>query len=246
MGEAKRKKQLAAKSSESQVGIQPDKLAAAVRQVVGAMTDFHGADCLLFSSIGAGALRHLGLEDARPVAGSAAWRVGPGDSDTISHAREVQGPLYMQAVSERALQFHAWVEAPGLLADFSMSTLRHKAAQLDAADGGTTAVDWAPEYLWLAGTRPPEMLRSPKDVNQSYQVGVYSYVRHPDIEHLVLADLAALMSETAAASAAAVAAYRALCAGHTLRIASVSEDSTVQTEPQFQPLTAIDGTSRGF
>jgi hypothetical protein len=238
MGEAKRKKLLQAQSQQHLQDLQVDKLAQAVRQVVAAVTDFHGADCLLFSAIGAGVLQRMGVE-ARPVAGSVAWRVGPGDSDTISHARELKGPLYMQGAAEKALQFHAWIEAPGLLADFSTSTLKLKARLLDEADGGKTQVDWAPDYLWLTGESPAERLRSPVDVNKSYDTGVYSYVRHMDIERIVLPDVATLMSDLSSAIAAAGTVYHALCAGHQLTVAGLGGDKLVQTEAQTKPLQAV-------
>lgn len=231
MGEGKKKKLQALQAATAVAGLQHEELAAAVRQVVGAMTDFHGADCLLFAAISAGALRELGF-DARPVAGSTAWRVGPGDSDTISHAREIQGPLYTPGKAGQALQFHAWVEAPGLLVDFSTCTLRKKAAMLDAADGGKTQVDWAPDYLWLAGPRPTQMLKTPNAVNQSYYAGVYCYIRHSDIEATVLPNITKLLNDLHAAVAAAVTAYHARCAGHTLQVVGIGEDATFQTEPK--------------
>ena len=239
MGDAKRKKLLLEQARAQLSVIRPDELAAAVRQVVQATTDFHGSDCLLFAAIGAGALQVLGIE-AQPVAGSSAWRVGPGDADTISHAREIQGPVYMAGVSHRAMQFHAWVEAPGLLADFSTCTIRLKAAQLDAADGGHTQVDWAPDYLWLQGPRPAAHLRTPQAVNQSFDAGVYTYIRHADIEASVLPDIRQLMRDLASAIAAAVTTYHARCAGHVLKVVGVGDDSSLQTEPQVLALRRVE------
>ena len=240
MGEAQRKKRLAAAAVKP---LAPEHLAAAVRQVVQATTDYHGSDCLLFAAIGAGALRLLGL-DALPVAGSSAWRVGPGDADTISHAREILGPLYTPGLAAKALQFHAWVEAPGLLVDFSTCTIRLKAAQLDAADGGKTRVDWAPDYLWLAGSRPPQCLPTPMAVNQAFDTGVFCYIRHADIEAVVLPDIRQLMVDLHSAIAAAVTAYRARCAGHVLNVVGIGE-GCVQTEPEFRQLVKYEGASSG-
>lgn len=240
MGEAKRKRQVTEQAASEVTALRPEELAAAVHQVVGATTDFHGADCLLYAAIGSGALKQLGV-DARPVAGSAVWRIGPGDSDTISHAREIQGPLYTPNVAGQALQFHAWVEAPGLLVDFTTCTLKLKAAQLDAADGGTTRVDWAPDFLWLAGPRPAAHLRTPAEVNQSYDVGVYAYIRHSDIEEQVLPDIAKLMDDMSSAIAAAVTTYHARCAGHRLNVVGIGNDSSLQTEPQRRELVRFHG-----
>lgn len=230
MGEAKRRQAQCAAGAATLATLRVEELATAVAQVVGATTSFHGADCLLFSAIGAGALRGLGVP-AQPVAGSTIWRLGPGDSDTLSHARELAGPLYTPGQSGQALQFHAWIEAPGLLVDFSTCTLRKKAAMLDVADGGSTRVDWAPPYLWLQESFPPERLKTPMAVNQSFDTGVFCYVRHPDIEAVVLPDIAKLMVDLASSAAAAVTAYRALCAGHKLRVIGIGEDASLQTEP---------------
>jgi hypothetical protein len=216
--------------------VQQAELAAAVRQVVGAMTDFHGADCLLFAAIGAGAMQQLGC-NARPVAGSTAWRVGPGDVDTISHAREISGALYTTGVALQTLQFHSWVEAPGLLVDFSTANLRTKASMLDAADGGKTQVDWAPDYLWLEGPPGPAMLATPVDVNQSYDVGVYCYVRHADIEAIVLPDIERMMRDLSPAINAAVTSYHALCAGHQIKVVGIGDNASLQTAPQLRELT---------
>ena len=217
-------------------GIDPEKIAEAVQQVAIALTDYQGADCLLYAHIGAGLLRSLGI-DVRAVAGSASWRVGLGDSDVISHAREIPGALYFQGSQDNAAMFHAWIEGPGHLIDLSTVTLKTKAAQLDAADGGVTCVDWAPAYLWLDRKQSKQALPSSHAVVQSFTSGVFNYTRHADIETKVLSqedpDIA---QATSRGIFAAQAAYSALLRGERLQVIGLSEDGSEQTQAAINTL----------
>lgn len=161
-------------------------LAAAMKQVLGAIANFHGAECLSSALIGTEVLRRLGY-DARATAGSAAWRVGPGGGDVISHAVEMQsqqGKVYapnLTGSGMRAGMFHAWSVIGDYIVDFTTSTLREKASQLDAQDGGKTQVDWAPEVLWAhkyEGSKFPE-------VANGYKAGTWVYRKHEEIERQV-------------------------------------------------------------
>lgn len=238
MGQAKIKKLLQDKAVGAANAIDKDKLAAAVRHVVKASTDFHGADCLLFAALGAEALRQLGVP-AEVAAGSAAWRVGPGDSDVISHAREVTGTLYIQSGVQQALQFHAWIEAPGLLIDFSTHTLPLKAAQLDEADGGRTSVNWAPDFLWIDQEHITGRRKTPGDVVQAPNEGQFCYVRHLDIENTILPTAAIMIREAPSAVAATIAAYRSLIQGSQVQVISYGEDGSLQEEPDHQSLIRV-------
>lgn len=235
MGEAKRKRAQASVVAGVAADIDAALAAAAVRQVVGALTDFHGADCLLLAGVTAGLLRELGVP-AQVVAGSAAWRVGSGDSDVVSHAFEIKGSLYVPADAARAGMFHAWVEAPGVLADFSTCTLRLKAEQLDAADGGTTVVQWAPEYIWEAGGTPAGRVRTPREVLMAPLAGVYTYVRHESVEQVVLANKAEREAELKASIFAATQVYAGLRDGRQLRIIGVGEKGQLQEKPPTEGL----------
>lgn len=203
----------------------------AVRKVVTAITDFHGSDCLLYAYIGAGALQTLGV-DATVVAGSAAWRVGPGDPDTVSHAAEVEGQYYAAEGATRAALFHAWVEAPGLLVDFSTHTLRMKAQELDRMDGRNTQVDWAPDFLWLTPSTSQGRLPRPQQVVQAPGPGVFSYVRHPEIEKLALSH-ENVKGDFFAAIQSAVMAYQAALAGNQIEVHGFDPDTgKIQTSPE--------------
>jgi len=246
MGDAKRKRQaqegLRAAALAAAETIDQARAAAAVRQIVGAITDFHGADCLLYAHIGAELLRSMGL-DAKPAAGSAAWRVGSGGTDVISHAREINGMQFSQAEQRKAAMFHAWIEAPGLIIDFSTCTLRAKAAQLDAADGGHTTVDWAPDFVWVSTSQPASTegtaVRQPRAVLMAPDAGVFNYTRHADIEAITLECSADFAQSLATAVFSAQAAYAALGRGDTLKVIGVSLDGDLQEEPQEAPLQRL-------
>lgn len=230
MGEAKRKKLaqlMAATGSRTLSATEINQVKDSVKQVVGAVTDYHGADCLLYAHVGADLLRSLGM-DAKMVAGSAIWRIGSGDGDVISHAREINGAKYAQEGAQNAGMFHAWIEAPGLVIDFSTSTLRSKAKQLDEADGGTTQVDWCPDMIWHSTITPDPKagtaVNTPKNVQMAMNAGVFNYTRHEDIEAVVLQTSDELKQSMKNICFGAQAAYAAISRGETLRIIGLSEE----------------------
>lgn len=247
MGEAKRRKGLvdasrAALQAEGQGPEVPARMAQAVRQVMGSLTYHSGADCLLYAQLTAGLLRSLGIADARIAAGSAAWRVGDGDTDVFAHAREFSGAqLWLQEGAGQAAAFHAWVEVPSLklLVDFTTWSLRDKARQLDAADGGHTAVNWCPAYLWIEdGEGPGTWLRTPDQVRVAKHAGAFAYVRHADIEARVLAS--AVSEDALARHIQAVRlAYLAIKEGQTLQVFGVDAEGDVQEGPQERPLRMV-------
>lgn len=232
--------------SAKRQSIQYEHVAAAVRQVASAVTSFHGADCHLYAHIGAALLNSLGYP-VRVVAGSAIWRVGDGDSDVVSHAREIEGPQYSQAGTSglNAAIFHAWIEGPGAVIDFSTFTLRRKAQQLDAVDGGHTEVTWCPDFIWESSTairpavRSGKAQKTPRSVLMAPKAGVFNYTRHPDIESVVLKwnfDLEeALLSTTFAVKAV----YAALCEGRSINVIGLAEDGSHQEEPSEAPLQRL-------
>ncbi len=242
MGEAKRKQASSAVGTTAAASVQPAFVAKAVRQVIEAITDFHGADCLLYASVGAHLLRSLGV-DAQAVAGSAAWRIGSGDGDVISHAREIQGPRYGHADAVEAGMFHAWIAGPGILADFTTSSLRLKAELLDAADGGITTVDWSPDYLWLVGNGPhPGQVKEPNQVRMAAHAKVFCYRRHAEVERLVFDNKELREAELAQLYFGVRTAYRALCEGASIQIVGVGKDA-LQTEPVIKPIVPVPMTS---
>lgn len=236
MGESKRKRDAARVQQSLLSEIDLDKAAQAVHQVVCAVTDFQGADCLLYAQVGVQLLNSLGLP-AQAVAGSAAWRVGDGDSDVISHAREIQGPQFGPAGGQ-ALLFHAWVSLPGHIVDFSTATLAHKAKELDAADGGRTDVKWNPPYLCAQ----QESCLPPRQVLMAPRAGAYAYVRHADIEAQAFQALVEAGPAFDQLDFAVQAAYAALLRGEQLRVFGVDrERGDLQEAPASRPYTPRSG-----
>lgn len=179
MGEAKRKKQ-AMKPLAADVEL----IAHAMRQVLGATTHAFGADCMAYALTGAEVLRRMG-HDAKPVAGSAVWRVGAGVGDTLVHAKE----LYASSTGAFAPgegpagtgMFHAWIEVGTFIVDFTTFSFADKARQLDAQDGMTTTVKWCPDYLLVDRSSCSSLEAVPAGMKE----GLYAYVRHERVERVV-------------------------------------------------------------
>lgn len=238
MGEAKRKRmaqvlanQMNSISDTPQINQQD--VAHAVQKVVSAITDFHGADCLLlYAHVGASLLRSLGI-NARPVAGSAVWRVGDGDADVISHAREIGGPKFVQQGAAQAHVFHAWIETDEAVIDFSTFTLRSKAQQLDAADGGSTTVNWCPSFIWQKKTSAISTngtpLRQPRAVLMAPKSGAFNYTRHADIEAIALTPSKEFTDAIQSAFCGVELAYAAITRGEEMNVICVSEDGVCES-----------------
>jgi hypothetical protein len=121
-------------------------------------------------------LERLGVP-AQLTIGYAAWRVGPGRDDVLSH---YPGDLAWDPA--RAAYFHAWLVIGDHIFDVTTSTIRLKAKQLDALDGARTTVTWCPDYLWM----PLYASRRFDEVAAGRQGGVSSYRRQKDLEASVL------------------------------------------------------------
>lgn len=245
MGEAKRKKLAQANSPQVSTiqSIDMQSAAKAVQKVTTAVTDFQGADCLLYAHIGAGLLSGLGVP-AKAVAGSAAWRVGDGDGDVISHAREINGAVFIQDGAQSAGMFHAWIETADHVIDFSTHTLRSKAKQLDAADGGTTTVAWCPDFLCIPKGAPApssmgSALKKPLQVQQAPYAGVFNYTRHADIEAVVLEEKPEFQDFMQPALNGVRLAYNAIRAGNEFHVLGISKDGEMQEAAQSKPLVRI-------
>lgn len=199
-------------------------LGQAISQVVGAATNFHGADCLLYAGVAAKVLQTMGYP-ARMVAGSAVWRVGPGDGDVVSHALEINAPGTVNSATfapsnsgAKALMFHAWVEVGEDIIDFTTASLADKAAQLDKMDRRHTQVDWSPQALWLQKNQCLDLL----DVVNAPDAGVCAYQRHESIEKIVMGkSLENVDFDTHAANVGLV--FRALQAGRRMHVIGLGE-----------------------
>lgn len=143
------------------------RLAQALRKMTEAASPHIGADCILQAKLAQASLGELGIE-TRLVCGEAAWRVGPGDGDVIVHSPRIS---QMVIAPGAALPIHYWLQThAGEILDLTTHSLRAKAASLDAMDGGTTAVEWCPEYLLVM---PPR--NTLQDVTMAAQAGVFYY-----------------------------------------------------------------------
>lgn len=206
-------------------GIRLDAFFSALRDVISAVTSGHTADCLLYARVTAAALSYMGVVGAQARMGSAIWRVGPGDSDVISHAIEAQGPKFSPAVALQALPFHSWVEVEESILDFTTWTLRSKARIMDALDGGSTCVEWCPDYL-VASKRSSGTLQ---EVQCGLDAGAYAYIRHQVIED-ILRERAPDLAHLAPVVAGVIHVYRASLQGHVISIVGVDEDGSFQTK----------------
>lgn len=189
MGEANRRKALAV-SDVVLAGQQRQWLYTALRKVINAYEPNPSASCTATAQVGALVLNQLGVRSARAVAGSALWRVGPGDGDVVVHALECMpagsGLHHSELSSGKSVgMFHAWITVGAQtseLVDFTTYSLRAKAALLDKADGKYTQVDWCPDFLWIEATQAIPL----DSVIASYSSGVFGYRQHQGIQNQVL------------------------------------------------------------
>lgn len=193
--------------SKQDIEIAAARVSAVLIHLMPSVSKHAEIDATAYALLGQALLDDLGVE-AQVAVGSAGWRVGPGDSDVISHHGALSGVRPGDVV--KAYAYHAWLQAGNLAIDFTTHQLRAKAATLDSIDGGTTTVAWAPDYL-VAELPNGHNLRS---VTQSFDVGVYFYERNPRLESTILA--------TAQVSDAAIGAARVRMANPSVRILNVN------------------------
>ena len=179
MGEARQRRQAARELTLKIDSTDFARVAGAVHRLTQAASENLGADCVLQAALAQSILTKLDVPAALHV-GYAAWRVGDGDGDVISHF-PVPG---LQVPSSKHLAFHAWLRIGDTIFDVTTNQLPLKAKQLDAMDGGQTTVQWAPPYL----LSPLAKISTYDDVRQG-QAGLYHYVRDERLERVALADL---------------------------------------------------------
>lgn len=150
MGEARRKRAqadvLAAQRGQLEDAVK--KVSHALRRLAEAASAQLGSDCYTHAELGRALLADQGFT-FRTRVGTAAWRIGSGDADVLSHLPNAQSYLPPGA-NGMGFGYHAWLEDGVWLVDFTTYQIRRKAQALDAADGGHTTVDWCPDYLLLA------------------------------------------------------------------------------------------------
>lgn len=216
MGKAKRLKKERADAADALNAVALDVLANALRAACDTATEARGADCALYALVGARVLQHFGVA-ARAVAGHAAWRVGPGAGDVISHSEQTGGGYHGPLLgSGRAAMFHAWIEAGDTVLDFTTWLLPTKAADLDAADGQHTSVQWCPPFVCVR-KRDTQPMRS---VVNGYQPGLLCYARDERLERMALGPDARDDAAVSAVVVAALHAYHALRSGAAVKVVS--------------------------
>jgi hypothetical protein len=209
-------------------------LARGLRTVILAITESHIADCLIYAYVGAAVLRALGVHDAQPVAGSALWRVGSGDGDVIAHAMELHGKMYAVKASGPAAPFHAWISHASHILDFTTWTLSAKAKALDALDGGKTSVEWAPPFLFT----PAAAAVSIDEARMAPAAGVFSYIRHPELEAAIRAHVPS-PNDVQRMASAVLMAYRRMQLGAEVNFIGVNDDGSFQSGPPRHELVQV-------
>jgi len=175
VGQAKIRAAMRQKTEEQIAGFDFQQLASAIHRLVDAAGTHQGVDCYTQALLASEILLRHGIT-AEIAVGFAAFRVGNGDGDVITHA-----PMPGMSYQPNAAAYHAWVEIGDWIFDTTTSQLRQKAADLDALDGGTTTVDWCPDYLLVQKSSVPSF----RQVSCEH-AGMYFYERRQDIERLIL------------------------------------------------------------
>jgi hypothetical protein len=127
--------------------------------------------------------------------------------------------------------FHAWIRVapadsePAYIMDLTTFQLREKARALDSMDGGHTNVDFCPDFLCVPES---EHRMGPRDVVQSYDVGVFSYLRKPAYEPIVFKKSTIDTAKDFVDGAHLV--YTQLCKGIDMRVVGLGDDGSAQTE----------------
>lgn len=181
MGEAKRRAAALVKQEESLATVDIPRLAAAIRKLATAASGNLGSDCYIHSAIAQAVLGRLGVE-AKLVVGHAAFRVGDGDSDVITHA-----PTPGMIPQPGGIAYHVWLQIGSFLLDLTTYQLRRKAAQLDQLDGGNTTVTWCPDVLWV----PFRSVSTLRDVIH-LDAGLYYYREVPSLAAIIVSKAPAL------------------------------------------------------
>jgi hypothetical protein len=183
MGEAKRRRNEieALRERVAKLEDAAEKAGHALRRLAAAASGNLGSDCFTHAALGQALLADLGIK-ADIVVGEAAWRVGPGRGDVISHTpREKSFSPEQMSPEQQAHAYHAWLIVGGVVVDLTTYQLETKARMLDAADGGHTTVEWRPAVLVL----PEQRVSTYEQTAASLKAGVAFYQAHEELQSLV-------------------------------------------------------------
>lgn len=151
--------------------------ARAVQKMFTATSSALSRDCYTHAAIIQAALESLGVHAELRV-GYAAWRTeGTQPHAVIAHHPEgvVLDPNPKHHI------YHAWLQINQDVVDFTTYQLPLKAAALDALDGFTTPVEWAPLYLW----EPISNVRTYVEVRDGHVAGLFHYSPQPELEKML-------------------------------------------------------------
>lgn len=177
MGQARQRVLAAQASCDAIAHIDLARVAGAVQRLCQAASTTLGADCLLQAQLAQAVLARLGVRADLRI-GYAAWRVGSGPSDVLSHFPTPGATVE----SANHVFFHAWLQIGEHVLDVTTNLFPQKARMLDAADGGQTTVEWHPDFLWL----PLSACTSLEAVTAGYRAGAVTYVRRAPLEIEIL------------------------------------------------------------
>ncbi|WP_020504232.1 hypothetical protein [Lamprocystis purpurea] len=149
-------------------------IATAVRTLATTASSHLGTDCIWHAMACQHLLAREGIDDARLVAGYAAWRVDGHDPGAVV-CHHVEGSAV--AAGSGGFLFHAWVSCGNQVFDATTYQFRGKLAELDAADGGRTTVTWCPQFL-LVDRKDCKPWRSVRD---GVRAGLFCYEAIPTI-----------------------------------------------------------------
>ena len=154
------------------------RIATAVRTIATTASSRLGSDCIWHAL----ACRHLlareGIDDARLVAGYAAWRVDGKDPGAVVCHHAAGVPC---EPASGGLLFHTWVACGTQVFDATTYQLGRKMAAMDAADGGRTPVRWSPPFLLVERTQ----CQSWRSVRDGFRAGLFCYDPIPAIAERV-------------------------------------------------------------
>ncbi len=173
MGQAKRR------SMETQSVLQSLQdhvpcVSLALRKLAIAASPQIGRDCYAHAELGRLLLADLDIQ-AHTVVGYAAWRIGPGSGDVIAHVPQAESQTTANA---SGLMYHTWLECADVVIDFTTYQFATKARELDALDGGTTQVEWRPDFLLLSKQQTCRF----SEVRQSFDFGLAYYEARPALD----------------------------------------------------------------
>lgn len=179
MGEAKRRKD-AVGALDELLGLVSQSMA----KLAMACSEHLGADCFSHAQLTQAVLAKRGVQ-ARMVIGFAGWRMGPAQTDLVTHAL-TDG--LMVKPGQVGFPYHVWLEifepkaGEVFVLDFTTYQLKAKARDLDEFDGGSTQVDWCPPYLLRAKSSCVGL----GDLDGSVPIGSAYYEERADVAALVM------------------------------------------------------------